>query len=234
MKNNEPLILVADDEPKIRRLLSINLTSLGYQVICSVDGPSTLELFDAHHPDLVLLDVMMPGLDGYTVLNRIRHKSRCAVILLTAKDQIEDKIKAFDLGADDYLSKPFALEELFGRVRAVLRRVSETGENVADEFANGKLRLNPSSRQAWYGDNEIKLSAVEFALLEYFLKHVNTVLIHEQIIAHVWGIDQPQDVQYLRVTLARLRQKLRGAGMTNDCGIVSHSGIGYRMERMAQ
>lgn len=228
----EPLILVVDDEPKIRRLLSINLTSLGYRVICAVDGCSALKIFDDHNPDLVLLDVMMPGLDGYEVLSRIRKKSHCAVIFLTAKDQIEDKIRAFDLGADDYLPKPFALEELFSRVRAVLRRLSTHNQAENPELTNGALRLNGLSRQVWFENREVKLSAVEFNLLEYFLKHVNSVLVHEQIIAHVWEPDQPQDVQYLRVTLARLRQKLRAAGMTGDCGIVSHSGIGYRMERL--
>lgn len=133
---SQPLILVADDEPKIRRLLSINLASLGYEVICAVDGPSALQVFEDHQPDLVLLDIMMPGLDGYDVLTRIRRTSNCAVILLTAKDQIEDKIRAFDLGADDYLPKPFALEELFGRVRAVLRRLSTT-----------QKRARPGNRQ---------------------------------------------------------------------------------------
>ena len=182
---SQPLILVADDEPKIRRLLSINLASLGYEVICAVDGPSALQVFEDHQPDLVLLDIMMPGLDGYDVLTRIRRKSNCAVILLTAKDQVEDKIRAFDLGADDYLPKPFALEELFGRVRAVLRRLSTTQKVPDQEIVNGSLKLNTKSRQVWFEDKEIKLSAVEFSMLEYFMRHVNSVLIHEQIIAHV-------------------------------------------------
>ena len=154
--------------------------------------------------------------------------------MLTAKDQVEDKIRAFDLGADDYLPKPFALEELFGRVRAVLRRLSTTQKVPDQEIVNGSLKLNTKSRQVWFEDKEIKLSAVEFSMLEYFMRHVNSVLIHEQIIAHVWGNGQQQDVQYLRVTLARLRQKLRAAGMQDDCGIVSHSGIGYRMETLPQ
>jgi two-component system KDP operon response regulator KdpE len=209
---SQPLILVADDEPKIRRLLSINLASLGYEVICAVDGPSALQVFEDHQPDLVLLDIMMPGLDGYDVLTRIRRTSNCAVILLTAKDQIEDKIRAFDLGADDYLPKPFALEELFGRVRAVLRRLSTTQKGLDQEIVNGSLKLNTASRQTWFEDKEIKLSAVEFSMLEYFMRHVNSVLVHEQIIAHVWGNSQQQDVQYLRVTLARLRQKTSGGG----------------------
>lgn len=185
---SQPLILVADDEPKIRRLLSINLASLGYEVICAVDGPSALQVFEDHQPDLVLLDIMMPGLDGYDVLTRIRRTSNCAVILLTAKDQIEDKIRAFDLGADDYLPKPFALEELFGRVRAVLRRLSTTHKVPDQEIVNGSLKLNTSSHQVWFEDKEIKLSAVEFSMLEYFMRHVNSVLVHEQIIAHVWAI----------------------------------------------
>lgn len=229
----QPLILVVDDEPKIRRLLSINLASLGYEVVCAVDGPSALAIFEDHQPDLVLLDVMMPGLDGFEVLRRIRTKSNCAVILLTAKDQVEDKIKAFDLGADDYLSKPFALEELFGRVRAVLRRLSSADAQPDQRLANGRLLLDLASRQVWYDSNEIRLSAVEFTMLEYFMTHVNSVLVHEQIIARVWGPEHPQDVQYLRVTLARLRQKLRAAGMPDDCGIVSHSGIGYRMQTLS-
>ena len=227
-------LMLAEDEPGLSRALTAILQHSDYEVDTALDGLTALEYLLANDYDAAILDIMMPGLDGYDVLTRIRRTSNCAVILLTAKDQVEDKIRAFDLGADDYLPKPFALEELFGRVRAVLRRLSTTQKVPDQEIVNGSLKLNTKSRQVWFEDKEIKLSAVEFSMLEYFMRHVNSVLIHEQIIAHVWGNGQQQDVQYLRVTLARLRQKLRAAGMQDDCGIVSHSGIGYRMETLPQ
>ena len=228
------LIYIVEDDENIREIETIALKNSNYMVCAFEKATTFYKKLEDIMPDLVLLDIMMPGLDGYDVLTRIRRKSNCAVILLTAKDQVEDKIRAFDLGADDYLPKPFALEELFGRVRAVLRRLSTTQKVPDQEIVNGSLKLNTKSRQVWFEDKEIKLSAVEFSMLEYFMRHVNSVLIHEQIIAHVWGNGQQQDVQYLRVTLARLRQKLRAAGMQDDCGIVSHSGIGYRMETLPQ
>ena len=229
-------ILIVDDEPKIRRLLSINLSSLNYETACAVDGKSALALVDAFAPDLVLLDVMMPSMDGFEVLQTIRAKSSVGVILLTARDQIEDKIRGFDLGADDYLAKPFALEELFGRVAAVLRRSrrSAAPEPEARTIENGPLSLVAAEHRAACFGRELRLTVNEFNLLHYFTAHVGSVITHEQLFAHVWGSDRDCDVQVIRVTLARLRQKLRDAGLEGDCGIESHSGVGYRMRALAQ
>lgn len=227
-------ILVVDDDPKLRRLLSINLSSLDYVVTCAVDGSSALALFNHQEPDLVLLDVMMPKLDGFAVLEKMRRTSQVPIILLTAKDQVEDKVKGFDLGADDYLAKPFALEELFGRVRAVLRRTNKGDElkQEPDCISNGILRLNLSEKRVWVGDAEVRLTVNEYNLLKFFARHVNSVVMHEQLFAHVWGIGRELDMQVLRVTLGRMRQKLREAGLCDDCGIESYSGIGYRMRNL--
>ena len=201
----QPLILVVDDEPKIRRLLSINLASLGYEVICAVDGPSALAIFEDHQPDLVLLDVMMPGLDGFEVLRRIRTKSNCAVILLTAKDQVEDKIKAFDLGADDYLVKPFAFEELLARIRVMLRKKAEVKDSCC-QVADLKVFLD--SHRVFRGDTEIMLSNKEFSVLRYLIMNKGIVLSREKIEQHIWNYDYTGGSNVIDVYIRYLRKKI--------------------------
>lgn len=270
-----PIILVVDDEARLRKFVALNLTSWGYEVICAVDGAHALSLL-ATTPtiDLIVLDVMMPKIDGFTLLQRLRQGaalevggeslslaplSNTPVLLLTAKETLNDKVKGFALGADDYLPKPFALEELHARVAAILRRTrkpegiprhglatpsdeapssqatstSEPGRGGCGEMLlqNGRLRLDTVSHRVWVDETEARLTATEWRLLEYFLQHRGTVLVHEQLLAHLWGDDREADVSTLRVTLARLRQKLRDAGLSGDCGITNYSGVGYLMER---
>lgn len=228
-------ILIVDDEPKLRRLLSINLTSLHYEVACAVDGKTALTLFEDFAPDLVLLDVMMPGMSGLDVLCELRQRRRSAVgvILLTARDQIEDKIKGFELGADDYLPKPFALEELFARVAAVIRRTqaSSAPTVASDSVVNGPIEIWPHEHRVQVHGREVRLTPNEFRLLAYLTAHVGSVITHEQLIAHVWG-RADVEMQALRATLARLRNKLREAGLRDDCAIDSLSGVGYKMVRL--
>ncbi len=225
-------ILVADDEAKLRKLVAINLKSWGYNVLAAADGAHALQLLSSEQVDLVLLDIMMPQLDGLSVLRTIRESSTLPVIILTAKDSLNDKVLGFNLGADDYLQKPFALEELSARVKAVLRRTETPLEHEMEalEFKNGPMRALIRERRVWVNDVEVRLSSLEFKLLIYFLKHINCVLTHEQIMTHLWGEDGQAELQYLRVLLARLRAKLRDAGLCKECGIVNYSGIGYLME----
>lgn len=228
---NPTRILIIDDEPKIRRLLAANLSSLAYETTMAADGAEGLRAFDATQPALVLLDLMMPGVDGFQVLERLRAHSTVPVIVLTARDQTEDKVRAFDLGADDYLAKPFALEELFVRVRAVLRRASPSAEPAERSIANGALRIDLGQHRAWLNDEELKLTATEFRLLATLMRRVGAVMTHEHLLASVWGPEYVSELQYLRVALARVRQKLRDAGLQEAC-IKTYSGAGYLMERL--
>lgn len=224
-------ILIIDDEPKIRRLLAANLGSLAYETTMAGDGAEGLRAFEATRPALVLLDLMMPGVDGFQVLERLRCQSNVPVIVLTARDQTEDKVRAFDLGADDYLAKPFALEELFVRVRAVLRRASPNPEPTEKTISNGSLRIDLAQHRAWLRDEEMKLTVTEFRLLATLMRRIGAVMTHEHLLASVWGPEYVSELHYLRVALARVRHKLRDAGLQEAC-IKTYSGVGYLMERL--
>ena len=227
-------ILVADDDNKIRKFLFANLKSLGYEVQTAGDGEEALSLFEAKKFDLVLLDIMMPKLDGIGTLKKIRAESNVPVLLLTAKGEIEDKVLGLDSGADDYLAKPFALEELFARVRALLRRSETISERLnvpvkKKEFVNGPLVLNLSEQRFWINGAEIHLTGNEFKLLALFMQYKNSIISHEQILHSVWGPESISETQYIRVVVGRLRQKLKKGGLDQDI-IRSVSGFRYILE----
>lgn len=229
-------ILVVDDEARIRKLLALNLKSLGYHVSTAVDGIAAIKAINELSFDLILLDLMMPKMDGFAVLEHIRHSSTVPVIILTAKEGVADKVRGFELGADDYVAKPFALEELFARVKAVLRRAKPDDVSMPGQMAvleNGPLHIHLLERRVMCFGQEVRLSVNEFKLLTYMMRHLDTVMVHEQLLAHVWGGDHEWELAYLRVTLTRLRNKLREKGLEGDCGIISYSGIGYKMESLA-
>ena len=225
-------ILIIDDDPKIRKLLRINLRSLGYEVLTAPDASHGLRAIEDFSPNLVLLDVMMPGVDGFTTLAQIRTKSDIPVIMLTARDQIEDKVKGFELGADDYLPKPFALEELFGRVKAVLRRAkpsTDIGVNKLSQLVNGTLVLDQADLTAMVGSHPIHLTGTEFKVLATLMRHKDKVLSHEYLLRTVWGPEYVGETHYVRVVIARLRQKLKEVEFNAEL-IRAVSGIGYVME----
>ncbi len=231
---NKTRILIVDDEPKIRRLLAANLASLGFDTVMAADGAEALRAFDTCMPELVLLDLMMPGVDGFTVLQQLRAHSSVPVIILTARDQTEDKVRGFDLGADDYLGKPFALEELFARVKAVLRRAGGSEPSLpgkCSELSNGDLRLDQAEQRCWLGETEVRLTNTEFRLLATLMRRIGAVMTHEHLLATVWGPEYVGELQYLRVAMARVRQKLREAGL-DEAGIKTYSGVGYLMPRL--
>ena len=214
-------ILVVDDDPKITQLLKRALTIEGYAVLTAGSGADGLEEVRLSSPDLVVLDVLMPGMDGIEVCRRIRMTGDTPVLLLTAKDEVADRVKGLDSGADDYLVKPFALEELLARIRVLLRR----HESVVGEVLRFvDVSLDTGTRSARRGDHEIGLSTTEFELLQYFLRHPRRVLSREAILQAVWGneFDHPTNVVdvyvgYLRTKLEtdggpRLLQTVRGAG----------------------
>jgi len=227
-------IIIVDDEAKILRFVAANLKSLGYEVHAFIKGAEALEQFDAIAPDLVLLDITMPGLDGFEMLKRIRTFSEVPVIMLTARDNANDKVFGLNSGADDYLTKPFSLEELFARVKAVLRRYDKMPlGTITSEMKNGPIRINMAQRRIWIRDEELKLTETEYKLFSLLMLNVNKVVPHEQLLSTVWGSEYRDEVEYLRVTLARIRQKLKGAGQDNSF-LVNYPGIGYMISTIEE
>ncbi len=224
-----PEILVVDDEARIRRFLRANLDLAGYVTIEAEDGVSALRLIEQHALQLVVLDIGLPGdLDGFRVLERIRQTSDTPVIMLTARTGEDDKVRAFELGADDYLTKPFGSRELAARVKAVMRRSSRRGEEPASMITVGELKIELASRQVSVGDQPVRLSRTEFNLLVELARYPNRVLTHSQLLTQVWGNEYRDDVEILRATIWRLRQRIE-ADAKAPRYIVSEPGVGYTL-----
>ncbi|HNT54454.1 MAG TPA: response regulator transcription factor, partial [Anaerolineaceae bacterium] len=202
-------ILVIDDETLYQRLIRVNLEAEGYQVNTAGDGEAGLEAIALKMPDLVILDVMMPRLDGFTTCERIRQFSSVPIIMLTAKAEEEDRVRGLNAGADDYIAKPFSATELVARVRAVLRRASRADQFTQNRyFTHGNLRIDFARAEIWKDDKPIYLSATEYLLLIQFAQHVGQVLTAEDLLLSVWGEQYREDKEILWVSIARLRQKL--------------------------
>lgn len=221
-------ILVVDDEPRYLRLLEANLLTEGYEVFTAEDGEEAVEIFSANPVDLILLDVMMPRMDGFAACQRIRQFSSVPIIILTAKGEEQDRVRGLDVGADDYLVKPFSVMELLARVRAVLRRaqVSETSQDRF--FVHDNLRIDFARAEVWLGEQPVYLSATEYRLLLQFTHNIGKVLTAEELLTSVWGPEYREDKEILWVTIARLRQKVEDDPHTPR-HIVTRSGLGYLM-----
>ena len=181
-------ILVVDDEKLYRHLLQVNLETEGYEVITGTNGEECLDLVSKKHPDLVILDVMMPKMDGFTALERIRQFSEVPVIMLTGKNEEQDRVKGLNIGADDYVAKPFSATELIARVRSVLRRSLSTEKSKANRFFNhGDLRIDLARAEVWREETPILLSATEYKLLIQFAHNVGKVLSAEELLSAIWG-----------------------------------------------
>jgi two-component system response regulator MprA len=211
MLDRAPRILLVDDEQSIQTLLSYPLRKDGYEVVQAVDGREALARFGESTFDLVVLDVMMPRLDGLEVCRRLRAAGdRTPVLVLTARDGVPDRVRGLDAGADDYLVKPFALEELLARLRALLRRSGGAGEHEILRFAD--LELRPLEHTVSRGRREIALTRTEFLLLELFIRHPRQVLTRSQIFERVWGYDFGASSNSLEVYVGYLRRKLEAGG----------------------
>ena len=222
-------ILVVDDEPRYLRLLEANLKTEGHQVFTAADGAQALDLFSSHPFDLVLLDVLMPRLDGFAVCQRIRAFSNVPIMMLTAKGEEQDRIKGLDLGADDYLVKPFSATELLARVRAVLRRTQmPAGQTQERFFSHLDLKIDLARAEVWRGEQSVSLSATEYRLLLQFAHNVGKILTSEDLLTEVWGPEYKSDREILWVSIARLRQKLE-EDAHNPRHVVTRSGLGYFM-----
>jgi DNA-binding response OmpR family regulator len=222
-------ILVVDDEPLYIRLLEINLKIEGYEVITATNGLEALEMVSTQMPDLILLDVMMPKLDGITTCERIRQFSNVPVIMVTAKGEEQERVRGLNVGADDYIVKPFSATELLARVRAVLRRAQTTNETVQERFFNhGNLQIDFARAEVWKDKKPVFLSATEYRLLIQFAHNIGQVLTAEQLLVAIWGDAYKDDKEILWVSIARLRQKLED-NPHQPLHIVTRAGLGYLM-----
>jgi len=222
-------ILIVDDEPRYLRLLEANLKTEGYTVVTAADGLQAIDAFSAQPVDLILLDIMMPRLDGFGTCQRIREFSNVPIIMLTAKGEEQDRVKGLDLGADDYLVKPFSATELLARVRAVLRRAQLPGEQGQERFfSHENLKIDFARAEVWRDDQPVSLSATEYRLLLQFAHNIGKILTSEDLLTSVWGPEYKSDKEILWVSIARLRQKLE-ADAHNPRHIVTRSGLGYFM-----
>ena len=222
----EAKILLVDDERSILDVVTAYLTPEGYQVFTAVDGPSALKAARSFMPDLIVLDVMLPGMDGVEVLSQLRRESPVYVILLTAKAEETDKIVGLSVGADDYLTKPFSPRELVARIKAALRRL-RAGQALPDQavLAFPHVRIDTGSRKVFVDDGQVELTSIEFELLRALAEHVGRVLSREQLLEKVWGYDYYGEIRVVDVHIGHIRRKLG-----EDRFIATVRGAGYRFE----
>jgi len=231
-------ILVVDDEKPIADILQFNLIKEGYKVICAYDGDEALEKVEEIKPDLILLDIMLPKRDGVEVCREVRKKYDLPIIMLTAKDSEIDKVLGLELGADDYVTKPFSTRELIARVKANMRRhqTVTTTEEVAEEnndIVVGSLVIQPDAYLVLKRDEAIELTHREFELLHYLAKHIGQVMTREHLLQTVWGYDYFGDVRTVDVTIRRLREKIED-NPSHPTWIVTRRGVGYYLRNPEQ
>lgn len=222
----KPVVMVVDDDPSIRKFISANLTARQYDVRVARDGQEALNLFRDGFFDLIILDIMMPGLDGFEVCRQIKENSRVAIIMLSAKDGESDKVRCLELGADDYMTKPFSLNELLLRVKAVLRRVESANSIQINSYRKGDLVVDYSADRVFVKGQEIELTSTEYKLLSYLTMNAGRIVSPQYILEKVWGqsfIDKPR---VLWVNLSRLRHKLVSIDPDLDI-ITTKPGMGY-------
>ena len=224
--NNARTILVVDDEKQIRRFLRTGLSVHGYDVIEAESGAEALREASTKSPDLLVLDLQLGDMDGLDVLQRIREWSWLPVLILSVRNREVEKVKALELGADDYITKPFGIAEFIARVNALLRRIPEAAAQPV--FTVGDLSIDMARRQVQLEGAEIKLSPKEYTLLQHLARHAGKVVTHEQMLREIWGDDHAEDAHYLRIFMRRLRQKIE-RDPTQPRYIVTEVGVGYRL-----
>ena len=228
MKSAAPLILVVDDEQAVLDLLVYNLRKAHYDVLTAVDGSQALQLARQAGPDLILLDLMLPEVDGLDVCRELRHTSKVPIIMITARGDEVDRVVGLELGADDYICKPFSVRELMARLKAVLRRAKPDGMEIAPILTGpGGLRLDVECRQVTVGDVDIDLTRLEFDLLCMLMLNANRVLTRERLLEEVWGYDFVGDTRAVDSAVKRLRARLRSIDAQAD-NIQAVRGLGYK------
>ena len=229
---NKPLILVVEDDAPVRNLITTTLKAHDYKFITAQNGNNAIMEASSHNPDIVLLDLGLPDMDGVEVIERIRTWSDMPIIVISARSEDKDKIDALDAGADDYLTKPFSVEELLARLRVTQRRLaSNRNESASSVFTNGALKLDYAAGCAYLGDEELHLTPIEYKILCLLSANVGKVLTHTFITQKIWGAAWENNVASLRVFMATLRKKIEAAPDSPQY-IQTHIGVGYRMMRV--
>ena len=228
---NKPLILVVEDDAPVRNLITTTLKAHDYKFITAQNGNNAIMEASSHNPDIVLLDLGLPDMDGVEVIERIRTWSDMPIIVISARSEDKDKIDALDAGADDYLTKPFSVEELLARLRVTQRRLaSNRNESTSSVFTNGALKLDYAAGCAYLGEKELHLTPIEYKILCLLAANVGKVLTHTFITQKIWGAAWENNVASLRVFMATLRKKIEAAPNSPQY-IQTHIGVGYRMLR---
>jgi two-component system KDP operon response regulator KdpE len=232
---NRPRILVVDDESQLTRVLRTGLTSHGYDVRTAADGLSGFETFTDWHPDLVLTDLAMPNLNGLELCRKVRAISQVPIIVLSAKGEEKTKVEALDIGADDFVTKPFGIEELVARIRAALRRAvtPAVDGNEPTLLQDGDFCVDLETRSVTVIDRQVRLTPKEFDLLTYLMKHAGKVLTHRTLLAAIWGANYVEQNEYLRVFVGNLRKKIE-ANAAEPRYILTEPWIGYRFNPQGQ
>ena len=231
---NKPIILVVEDDAPVRNLMITTLKTHDYKYLTAPTGREAVMLASSHNPDVVFLDLGLPDMDGIDVIRRIRSWSNMPIIVISARSEDEDKITALDAGADDYLTKPFSVEELLARLRVTIRRLSMMStDSGADSsvYTNGNLKIDYPAGCAFLGDKELKLTPIEFKLLSLLARNTGKVLTHTYITQNIWGRSWDNDIASLRVFMVTLRKKLEPPP-GSPAFIQTHVGIGYRMQKV--
>ncbi len=219
-------ILIVDDEPETIKYLSANLRARGYEVLTAEDGRTALQVFQESVVDLIILDIMMPGPDGFEVCQAIRRQSNVPIIMLSARGREKDVVRALDLGADDYLTKPFGVEEMLARVRAVLRRAVQAPTAPRPPLTIGELTIDFAARRVTVSGREIQLTPTEYDLLSHLALNAGRVLTHRALLQAVWGPEYGDETEYLWTYIRRLRRKIE-PDPTTPRYILTHPGVGY-------
>lgn len=231
---NKPVILVVEDDAPVRNLISTTLKTHEYKYLTAPTGQEAVMMASSHNPDVVFLDLGLPDMDGVEVIRQIRSWSNMPIIVISARSEDEDKITALDAGADDYLTKPFSVEELLARLRVTIRRLSmmNAGSNTdSSVYTNGNLKIDYSAGCAFLSGEELKLTPIEFKLLCLLAKNTGKVLTHTYITQNIWGRSWDNDIASLRVFMVTLRKKLETSPDSPEY-IQTHVGIGYRMMKV--
>ena len=231
MSSKKETVVVADDDPRLLRFVQFNLQQAGFQVVCASDGGKALRLAESEDPDLLILDIRMPIVDGLEVCRRVRNFSNAPIIIVTAKDSEEDKVAGLDAGADDYLTKPISAPELMARVRAVLRRAKLYSVDKAEPvFESGDLKVDFAQQLASIDGRPVNLTPTEYRIVAYLARHAGRVVTQADLLTKVWGPEYENEAHLLRVNIARLRQKIeRDAG--SPIHVITRPGIGYYLAK---
>jgi two-component system KDP operon response regulator KdpE len=225
----DPVVVLIEDEPQIRRFLRATLTGQGYRLFEATTGADGLVEVGSRQPDVVIVDLGLPDIDGIDVIRRLREWTAVPIIVLSARGQERDKVTALDVGADDYVSKPFGAGELLARIRVALRHTAGASHEGDDAtFRVGELRLDPLRRQVFVGDREVRLTPIEYKLLATLVRHAGKVVTHAQLLREVWGPTHTDQSHYVRVYLAHLRHKLE-AEPARPRYLLTEPGVGYRL-----